>query len=186
MGLDQEAFLHSILPSFRFTIYATKNSVNIKGRLKLEESIFSYTVDNDVKYMKKADDIVVLDRLGSSRLSDVFSTCAEKAIHSMSTSFAFSHYSNPSINLSYIALPTISASLSVLSSMPTIRQLELINKDLHMKHNKDYDEIYGRLLLLDILIFFERINVISFWVPGGSLNGKFHIQNAYVIYHLMY
>jgi hypothetical protein len=115
MGINEESFLHSIFPSFRYTIYATKKSIEVKGRLEINEPLF--TSNNSIK----VDNVVVLDRLRSSKLNDVFSTSVEKAIHSMSTTFAFSHYSNPSINLSYIALPTISATLSFLSSLSTIR-----------------------------------------------------------------
>jgi hypothetical protein len=115
MGISEESFLYSIFPSFRYTIYATKKSLKINGRLKINESL--YTTNDSI------NDVVVLDRLGSNRLNDIFNTSIEKAIHSMSTTFAFSHFSNPSINLSYIALPTISATLSILSSFPTIRYI---------------------------------------------------------------
>jgi hypothetical protein len=181
MGITEESFLYSVFPSFRYTMYVTKKSATVKGRLKLNESLFSsHTTHKNIDIINEADNVVVLDRLGSGGLSDIFSTCMEKAIHSLSTTFAFSHYSNPSINLSYIALPTVSATLSILSSMPTISQLESRNKDLHMKYNKDYDEEYGRLLLLVLLNFFERINIISFWIPGNSVDGTHHGKNLHL------
>lgn len=159
-------------------MYVTKKSATVKGRLKLNESLFSsHATHTNIDTINEADNVVVLDRLGSGGLSDIFSTCMEKAIHSLSTTFAFSHYSNPSINLSYIALPTVSATLSFLSSLPTISQLESKNKDLHLKYNKGYDDKYGRLLLLELLNFFERINIISFWIPANSIDGTHHGKN---------
>ena len=139
--------------------------------------------DNDNLILKNisANNIFILDRMGmgstqspSPGLGSTFKTCLQSATSSLSTTFVFSHYSARSVNFTRVILPTISASLSLLSENPTVKDLENFNIKFHKKLKRTYDVQQGQDLLVEILNFFESINVISFYYSSKNYNGKFN------------
>jgi hypothetical protein len=127
-------------------------------------------------------DFVVLDRLGPRVLSTTFANSARSAASRISTSFAFSHYSAvEGINFTHIALPTVSACMDALSTRPTIARLMQINKDLHAALGFGYDEDYATHLLLQLLRFFESINVISLWYVDKAHATPQRIEESFAL-----
>ena len=120
--------------------------------------------DNDNLILKNisAYNIFILDRMGmgstqspSPGLGSTFKTCLQSATSSLSTTFVFSHYSARSVNFTRVILPTISASLSLLSENPTVEDLENFNIKFHKKLKRTYDVRQGQDLLVEfsIIIF---------------------------------
>ena len=178
MGMTEDNFLFHLFPSFRLTVYAVRIQAEPAppGRAKVGPWLVPFP-PNDPRGLAAASsgppqrdfststgDFVVLDRLGPRTLSTTFANSARSAASRISTSFAFSHYSAvEGINFTHIALPTISACMDALSTKPTIARLMQINRDLHATAGYSYDEDYATHLLLQLLRFFESINVISLW-----------------------
>ena len=188
--MSEEDFLHYVLPSFRYTLYVTRGA-GVRGRFKLgpwifdsrenleiasEESDREGATRTDARSHVGAGEIVIIDRMGGS-LGASFLPCVTSAAGSLSTTFTFTHYTSRSINFTQVILPTVSASLSTLSSSPSILDLQLYNIEFHRQLGRSYDIKYGQDLLLDILSFLEAINVISFlYVPKNFkyFSGKFN------------
>ena len=180
-GINEDDFLFDIFPSFRYTIYVTKREANVAGRAKpdiwlLETSLRYMTSHSSSTSDKirnssthhplngsKVGEYIIIDRLGQHSLSSTFANCPFTATQSISTTFAFSHYSSKTINFTNIALPTISSCLAFLSNKPTVQDLLEFNKKFHNIYHLKYDENYALQLLIQILSFFESINAISFW-----------------------
>lgn len=212
--MSEDDFLHYILPSFRLTVYVTKRTAVVAGRVKIGPWIFDSKGDNKSQRADKrgkesesesekdkgkenkegnkndkekesgservphrkgfnASSLIILDRMGSGQLGASFTACLTSAASQLSTTFSFSHYSSRPLNLTRVILPAISPSLSTLSSHPTVRDLQLFNRDFHSKLDRTYDEKYEQALLLDTLSFLESINVISFWYPPEGMSGVF-------------
>ena len=120
----------------------------------------------------RAEEMIVLDRMGPYSLGSVFASTPHTAANSLATTFSFSHYSARSTNFTRIILPSISACLSKLSAQPTIAELDNFNIEFHRSLNRSYDAAHGRALLIDTLQFLESTNAISFWIPPHGHSGS--------------
>jgi hypothetical protein len=156
LGIPHEEFVYSFFPSFRYAVYATKKTATVPGRARVTPDIF----------FNNPGTTVLVDRVGS--LGASFATAPARARAQMSTIFAFAHYSAKNINFSFIATPSISASLALLSSYPSIAQFEQANIDLYREINMPSDINAVRVGLLQVLRFFESLNVISIWKTSTS------------------
>ena len=167
--MTQDTFAEYFLINFRNTLYVVNDKVSIDceiGRPKLTRSTFSGDM---------ADKIHVIDRIGS--LSASFSNVPNLAKEGVPVSFGFSHYShNKKFALRYAADPRVALSLTMLSNTFSLRQLHNSNKEFTRRNFPNDPSNTAEELLVDLLInmliYFEKLNVITFWSKGGCINEK--------------
>jgi hypothetical protein len=196
LGMSEEDFLYYEFPSFRYTVYAVRgrSDTTPPGRARVGPWMIPFPVGDPRAasaaltgppgrdFNTQTGEFVILDRLGPRVLSATFANSARQAAARISTSFAFSHYNAAGgINFTHIALPTVSACLSALSSKPTVRGLMQINRELHASIGQPYEEQYGIHLLLQLLKFFESINVISVWYVDRADAAPANIQAMFEV-----
>ena len=158
--------------NFRNTLYVTDKSTArtylssgcVLGRPLISKSLFQSDM---------AASIIVMDRLGS--LSVSFASVVTTAKGGTPVSFGFSHYSNGNkFAIRFVADPRIALSLTLLSNSFTLRQLHDANVQFTATHfsndlaNKDETILIE--LFLDMLRYFEKLNVITLWSKIGCIN----------------
>lgn len=156
-GMSQNQFVEELMVNFRYTLYAKKactstgTSIDKRalGRLKLEP----HFLDTGA--------IHVIDRAGY--LSRSFATMEQLALHRQSTTIEFAHYGLPGqTRFSFIVSPVIAPCLHLLSTYPALQQLHLANRRFAQKERRDFDEVDAKRRLLNILSYFEMLNLVTY------------------------
>lgn len=167
--MTADTFAEYYLINFRNTLYIVDDQVDMDcelGRPKLTRSTFSGDM---------ADKIHVFDRIGS--LGASFSNVLNLAKEGIPVSFGFSHYSNSKkFAVRYTADPRVALSLTMLSNTFSLRQLHNSNKDFTRRNFPTDPANTAEDILIDLLIhmlaYLERLNVITFWSKAGCINKK--------------
>lgn len=167
--MTADTFAEYYMINFRNTLYVVDDQADMDcviGRPKLTRSIFTSDM---------ADKIHVFDRIGS--LGASFSNVPNIAKEGIPVSFGFSHYSNnKKFAVRYTADPRVALSLTMLSNTFSLRQLHNSNKEFTRRNFPTDPSNTAEEILIDLLIhmlaYFEKLNVITFWSKSGCINKK--------------
>lgn len=160
LGVTEKDFTEEYLTNFRYTIYCTKDSYSSNtGRVKLSMDIFTSNA---------AKNIIVSDRIGT--LSQSFAAATELSTNGIPTIFSFAHYSNhKQFNFTYVAMPGTAPCLTILSSGKSVQDLLKYNKEFSIKSRFQFSLKQLQNELIELLSFFEKLNMISYWSTNGPI-----------------
>jgi len=176
LGVTQEELLYALLPSFRYSVYATKKSTLLSASSTPSSSSSSSfvaapgraTLTTVLSRVRGPEYVFVVDRVGG--LGATFGDTEVRAGNKISTAFSFSHYSAPKhVNLTYIAHPHILPSLAMLSSSPSVEALHEKNRLFWLARNEGLNDTLHRRDLYLLLDFLEKVNAISFTYTEGRV-----------------
>lgn len=147
-GIHQSDFVESIMPTFRFSLYITRNDSTVPGRANINKMYSNKLSNMEIEYIRNnlvneirnesAVNIVdvlevsnlkqlrIVDRIGTLGLS--FQQSPELSKQGFSTQFAIGHYSLANSKLKLMSFrdivhPLVATALPLLSSKPTLYQL---------------------------------------------------------------
>jgi hypothetical protein len=162
--MSQEDFVQTLMTTFRFTQYLVKkptavNTPNSKtGRLKLTRAMFQ----SNRHGRTAASTIHIEDRVGY--LGSTFAGMEHLALQRQSTAIEFAHHALPGdTRFSLIVSPVIAPCLSQLSARPTVQGLHDTNRAFAQQQGRTFDEVEAQDLLLALLAFIERRNLITYY-----------------------
>ena len=180
-GMSQQHYLQELMASFRYTLYLVKPSssaaaANISvssvqegkdtaflyGRLKLTRSHFHHSLGG----RSQAANIYIVDRVGY--LGSSLQNMEQLALQRQSTSLEFAHYALPGgTRFGFILSPVIAPCLPQLSAQPSLQSLHDINRQFAAQQRRDFDEVEAQELLLQLLSYLEKLNLIAYEARGA-------------------
>ena len=173
------------MPNFRYTTYLVKQqkpsysssssgsnngssggnstAAVVLGRRKLTPEVFQIMGD---RVPSLASQLVVVDRVGY--LSHTFQNMGHLAEQQQSTTLEFNHYALPGESrMSFVVSPVIAPCLPQLSAQPSLQSLHDINRQFAAQQRRDFDEVEAQELLLQLLSYLEKLNLIAYEARGA-------------------